>query len=95
MEVSNIGQYDGDEVVQLYIKDKVSSVTVYETQLRGFERVFIKKGETKKVYFKISPNDLKLYDQKMNWIVEPGVFEILIGNSSENIKLSKEITIVD
>ena len=95
VEVSNIGQYDGDEVVQLYIKDKVSSVTVYETQLRGFERVFIKKGETKKVYFKISPNDLKLYDQKMNWVVEPGVFEILIGNSSENIKLSKEITIVD
>ena len=95
VEVSNIGQYDGDEVVQLYIKDKVSSVTVYETQLRGFERVFIKKGETKKVHFKITPNDLKLYDQKMNWVVEPGVFEILIGNSSENIKLSKEITIVD
>jgi beta-glucosidase len=93
VEVKNTGKYDGDEVVQLYLKDKVSSVTVYETQLRGFERVHLKVGETKTIQFELSPNDLKLYDKNMNWVVEPGVFEIQIGSSSEDLKLKKEFII--
>jgi beta-glucosidase len=95
VEVKNIGKYDGDEVVQLYLKDKVSSVTVYETQLRGFERVHLKIGESKTIQFELSPNDLKLYDKNMNWVVEPGAFEIQIGSSSEDIKLKKEFIIIE
>jgi beta-glucosidase len=95
VDITNAGKYDGDEVVQLYVKDKVSSVTVYETQLRGFERVHLKVGETKTVYFELSPNDLKLYDKNMNWVVEPGAFEIQMGSSSEDIRLKKEFIIID
>jgi len=95
VDIKNTGKYDGDEVVQLYVKDKVSSVTVYETQLRGFERVHLKVGETKTIQFELSPNDLKLYDKNMNWVVEPGAFEIQIGSSSEDIKLKKEFTIIE
>ncbi len=95
VDVKNVGKYDGDEVVQLYFKDKVSSVTVYETQLRGFERVHLKVGETKTIQFELSPDDLKLYDKNMNWIVEPGAFEIQIGSSSEDIKLKKEFIIIE
>jgi beta-glucosidase len=95
VDIKNIGKYDGDEVVQLYFKDKVSSVTVYETQLRGFERVHLKVGETRTIEFELSPDDLKLYDKNMNWIVEPGTFEIQIGSSSEDIKLRKEFIIIE
>lgn len=87
VDVTNIGKTKGDEVVQLYVKDEVSSVTVYETQLRGFERVSLKSGETKTVQFTLKPADLELLDKDMHWVVEPGKFEVLIGNSSEDIKL--------
>jgi beta-glucosidase len=93
VDVKNTGKYDGDEVVQLYLKDEVSSVTVYERQLRGFERVHLKVGEIKTIQFELSPNDLKLYDKNMNWIVEPGTFEIQIGNSSEQINLKQKFNI--
>jgi beta-glucosidase len=93
VDIKNTGKYDGDEVVQLYVKDEVSSVTVYERQLRGFERVHLKVGETKSIQFDLSPNDLKLYDKNMNWIVEPGTFEIQIGNSSEQISLKQKFNI--
>lgn len=93
VDISNTGKYDGDEVVQLYFKDEVSSVTVYESQLRGFERVHLKVGETKTVPFVLKSNDLKLYDKKMNWVVEPGTFEVLIGSSSEDIRVKKKFII--
>ena len=95
VNVENIGKYKGEEVVQLYIKDEVSSVTVYETQLRGFERIALNVGEKKTVEFTIKPDDLKLLDKKMKWIVEPGTFEILIGSSSEDIRLRKKIEITN
>lgn len=95
VDVTNTGNYDGDEVVQLYLKDEVSSVTVYETQLRGFERVHLEKGTTKTVYFELQPNDLKLYDKNMHWIVEPGSFEVQIGSSSEDIRLKKKFIITE
>jgi beta-glucosidase len=71
----------------------VSSVTVYETQLRGFQRITLKPGETKTVQFELKPDDLKLLDKKMNWVVEPGTFEIQIGSSSEDIRLKKKFLI--
>lgn len=91
--IKNIGNRLGDEIVQLYIKDKVSSVTVYESQLRGFERISLKANESKTVKFIINPEDLALLDKQMNWVVESGAFEILIGSSSEDIRLSKSFIV--
>lgn len=93
VDITNTGKYKGDEVVQLYLKDEVSSVTVYETQLRGFERITLNSGETKTVNFMLKPDDLKLLNKDMKWLVEPGIFEVLIGASSEDIKLKKKFEI--
>jgi len=92
VDVRNSGKVKGDEVVQLYIKDVLSSVTTYESELRGFERIGLLPGEKKTVKFTISPDDLKLYNKNMDWVVEPGKFEVLIGSSSTDIKLKKDFT---
>lgn len=92
VNVTNTGKYAGDEVVQLYVRDKVSSVVTYDSQLRGFERVSLKPGETKEVAFTLTPEDLELLDAGMKWTVEPGAFEILIGASSRDIRLKETIT---
>ena len=89
VQVENTGKVKGDEVVQLYIKDLLSSVTTYESQLRGFERVSLLPGEKKTVEFTITPASLELLDRNMKWVVEPGKFEVLIGSSSTDIKLKK------
>lgn len=94
VEVKNTGSVKGDEVVQLYLKDLVSSVTTYESVLRGFERVSLLPGETKTVKFTLHPDDLAILDKDMNWTVEPGKFQVMIGNSSEDIKLKKEFTVI-
>ena len=93
VDVMNTGTLKGDEVVQLYVKDLVSSVTTYDSQLRGFERVSLQPGEKKTVKFILHPDDLALLDKNMNWAVEPGQFELGIGSSSADIKLKKIITI--
>ncbi|WP_316837170.1 glycoside hydrolase family 3 N-terminal domain-containing protein [Pedobacter nutrimenti] len=95
VDVKNTGQRKGDEVVQLYLKDEVSSVTTYESVLRGFERVGLAPGETKTVKFVLHPDDLALLDKNMNWTVEPGKFQVMIGNSSEDIRLKKEFTVLE
>ncbi|MFY0713592.1 glycoside hydrolase family 3 C-terminal domain-containing protein [Seonamhaeicola sp. NFXS20] len=93
-KVKNTGHRAGDEIVQLYIKDEVSSVTTYESVLRGFERVPLKPGETKTINFTLQPDDLAIFDKNMNWTVEPGYFEVLVGSSSEDIKLKKQFKVV-
>ncbi|WP_182921808.1 glycoside hydrolase family 3 N-terminal domain-containing protein [Pedobacter planticolens] len=93
VDVKNTGTRKGDQVVQLYLKDVVSSVTTYESVLRGFERVSLAPGETKTVKFTLKPSDLALLDKNMKWTVEPGKFEVMIGNSSEDIKLKKEFVV--
>ena len=90
-EVTNTGDRRGDEVVQLYISDKFSSVVTYESVLRGFKRVTLEPGETKTVSFEVTPSHLELLDSNMNWTVEPGEFEIRIGASSEDIRLKKTV----
>ena len=95
VDVTNTGNRKGDEVVQLYVHDEVSSVTIYEEQLRGFERVALAAGEKKTVTFTLHPDDLSLLDKNMVWRVEPGKFEALIGSSSADIKLKKEFTITE
>jgi len=91
--VKNTGKYSGDEVVQLYFKDIVSSVTFYETQLRGFNRVHLNPDESKTVKFRLVPEDLALINKEMDKVVEPGVFKILIGSSSVDIRLEQEFEI--
>ncbi|MBN2519502.1 MAG: glycoside hydrolase family 3 C-terminal domain-containing protein, partial [Bacteroidales bacterium] len=85
--LKNTGNRAGDEIVQLYISDKYSSVTTYESVLRGFERIHLKPNESKTITFQIMPKDLMILDRNLEWKVEPGEFEIKIGTSSENIKL--------
>ena len=82
LKVTNIGEMDGDEVVQLYIRDRVSSVTRPVKELKGYKRVHLKAGETKKVTFEITPESLAFYDIDMNYVVEPGAFNIMTGPSS-------------
>jgi beta-glucosidase len=93
VDVTNTGKTKGDEVVQLYIKDVVSSVTTYETQLRGFERIRLLPGEKRTVKFTIKPSDLEMLDKKMKRVVEPGEFEVSIGSSSTNPVLKKTFII--
>ena len=87
MDLTNTGQRAGDEVVQLYVRDKLSSVITYDSQLRGFQRVTLQPGETRRIHFTLLPEDLEMLDKDMHWIVEPGEFEVLIGSSSEDIRL--------
>lgn len=89
--ITNTGKRHGDEVVQLYVRDKYSSVIAYDSVLRGFERVSLNPGETKQVTFELTPEDLQLLDRNMQWTVEPGEFEFMIGASSKDIKLRKTV----
>ena len=93
LDIKNVGDCKGDEVVQLYIKDKVSSVISYVMQLRGFDRISLEPGETKTVHFSITPDDLQILDKNMNWTVEPGEFEVLLGSSSKDIRLKEQFVI--
>ena len=86
-KITNTGDFDGDEVVQLYIKDLFASVARPVIELKGFQRIHLKKGETKEVEFKITPELLSMLDEKMNKVVEPGEFRIMIGSSSNDIRL--------
>jgi len=92
-KVKNTGKRAGDEVVQLYIKDEISNVTTYDSQLRGFDRVHLKPNETKTINFTLHPDDLAILDKNMNWSVEPGTFKVMIGSSSVDIKLNGSFVI--
>lgn len=84
--VTNTGKVDGTEVVQLYIRDLVGSVTRPVRELKGFEKVKIKAGESRTVRFKITPELLKFYDYDLNYVVEPGEFEVMIGRNSLDVE---------
>ena len=86
--VNNIGSCDGDEVVQLYVRDEVASVAPASKLLKGFQRVLINKGETKQVTLYLTERDLAVYSKEKGWHVEPGEFTIMVGGSSENCALS-------
>ncbi|MCD7941478.1 MAG: beta-glucosidase BglX [Bacteroides intestinalis] len=84
--VTNTGKYDGAEVVQLYIRDLVGSITRPIKELKGFDKIFLKAGESKTVSFKITPELLRFYDYELNFVAEPGDFDIMIGGSSQSVK---------
>jgi beta-glucosidase len=94
VKVTNTGDYDGKEVVQMYIKDNVSSVTRPVMELQGFEKIFLKKGESKTVEFQITPDKLKFFDRNMQEVVEPGKFTIYVGKSSVELN-SLELNVID
>jgi len=86
-QVKNIGKRAGDEVVQLYLRDNYSSVTTYDTVLRGFERISLAPGASQSVTFLLKPEHLELLDRNMQPVVEPGEFTVRIGSSSTDIRL--------
>lgn len=89
VDVTNTGRYDGDEIVQLYIRDLVGSVSRPVKELKGFERVHLKQGETKTVSFTIDAEKLKFYNADLRFACEPGDFELMIGPDSRNVQTVK------
>lgn len=85
--IKNSGNYDGEEVVQLYVRDNISSVSTPPIQLKDFERVFLKKGESRKVSFTLQPHQLSLFNLQMEEETEPGEFTVMIGAASNDIRL--------
>ncbi|NIW48873.1 MAG: hypothetical protein GWN14_11710 [candidate division Zixibacteria bacterium] len=85
VEVTNSGNRSGDEVIQLYVRDEVGSVTRPVKQLRGFQRVSLSPGERKLITFSITAEDLAFYDLNMNKVVEPGTFRVFVGTSSQDV----------
>jgi len=83
VDVTNSGNYDGKEVVQLYIRDLVGSVTRPVKELKGFQKIFLKKGEKQTVTFEISVEDLKFYNSDLKFVAEPGDFEVFVGTNSD------------
>ena len=84
--LSNTGKYDGKEVVQLYIRDLVGSITRPVKELKGFQKVSLKAGESKTISFNISENDLKFYNSELKFVAEPGDFQVFIGTNSRDVK---------
>lgn len=86
VKVSNTGKYDGKEVVQLYIRDMVGTTTRPVKELKKFEKVMIKKGETREITFKITEEDLKFYNYNLDFVAEPGDFKVFVGGNSRDVK---------
>lgn len=95
LKVTNTGNRAGDEVVQLYVRDVVSSITTYVKNLAGFERIHLLPGETKEVSFVLDAKQLELLNENMKWVVEPGEFSIMAGASSEDIRQEGVLTVED
>lgn len=87
--VTNTGDCDADEIVQMYIRDLVGSITRPVKELKGFERIHLKKGESKEVTFRITPDLLKFYDYDLQYVCEPGEFNVMIGPNSRDVKTRK------
>lgn len=87
--VSNTGKYDGEEVVQLYIRDLFGKVVRPVKELKGFQKILIKKGESKKIEFKLTPEDLKFFDDNLNFDWESGEFDIMIGTDSQHVQTKR------
>ncbi len=94
MDIKNTGDRVGKEIVQLYIRDLIASVTVPVKELKGFNKIFLKPGEMRTVEFKLTHNDLALYNNYMDRVVEPGTFKVMVGSSSDDIRLEGEFEII-
>ncbi len=95
VSVTNTGKYEGEEIVQLYLRDKVGSIARPVKELKDFRKVLLKAGETKTIKFIIDNEKLSFYNQNLEWVSEPGDFELMIGASSEDIRLKGAFQLVD
>lgn len=93
VQVTNCGARDGDEVVQLYVRDLVASVTRPVKQLAGFIRLHLQAGATRRVEFTLDPSQLAFFDTAMRFVIEPGAFRIMIGTSSDDIRVETTINV--
>ncbi|WP_230680052.1 beta-glucosidase BglX [Pontibacter sp. 172403-2] len=93
VDVKNTGNYHGEEVVQLYIQDVVGSITRPVKELKGFQKILLKKGESKTIAFRITPEDLKFYNNDLEYVLEPGNFKVYVGTSSQDVKAA-DFTVV-
>ena len=93
LDVANTGKISGSEVVQLYVNDMVSTVTRPVKELKGFEKVNLQPGEKKRIEFTLTPEHLSFLDQDLHWVVEPGMFSVMVGSSSEDIRLKGEFEV--
>jgi beta-glucosidase len=94
LSVTNTGKVAGAEVVQVYVKDEQAAVKRPEKELKGFQKVFLKAGETKAVTLTLDQNAFQYYDEsKKQWVLEPGKFEVLVGSSSRDIRLTGSVTL--
>jgi len=95
LDVTNTGSRSGAEVVQLYINDVISSVTTPVKELQGFEKVMLNPGEKKRIEFALTPEHLSFFDQNLKEVVEPGTFKVMVGSSSDDIRLEGEFKVVE
>ena len=86
LKVTNTGKFEGEEVVQLYLHDQFGSVVRPIKELKGFQKVFLKKGESKELSFVLTVDDLRFYNDKLQYVYEPGEFKLFIGGSSDSVK---------
>ena len=94
LDIQNVGDRQGDEVVQLYVRDAIASVARPIKELKGFKRINLNPGEKKRVTFTLPGKELAFYDVvKKKWVVEPGTFEVMVGKSSENIQLTGSLEV--
>lgn len=95
LEVKNSGRHQGEEVVQLYLADLISTVTRPVKELKGFEKISLEPGEKRTVMFTLTPEHLSFINRNLERVVEPGAFEVQIGSSSKDIRLKGSFTIRD
>jgi len=93
--VTNTGSYDGEEIVQLYLRDLVGSIVRPVLELKDFKKVMLKAGESTTVTFKIDKEKLSFFNQQLHWVAEPGEFDIMIGASSRDIRLKDRFELVE
>ena len=94
VDISNAGKRGGDEIAQLYLHPVTSSVVTPLKALRGFQRIYLDPGQTQTIMFRLGPPDLAIFDQKNQWIVEPGTFDVMVGSASDNIQRSTQFTVM-
>ena len=94
VNISNTGKYDGEEIVQLYLRDKVGSISRPIKELKDFKKIYLKVGETKTIKFVIDKEKLSFYNQQIQWVAEAGNFDLMIGAASNDIRLKGEFELV-
>ena len=89
--MENSGEREGDEVVQLYLCDVAADISRPDKELKGFLRIHLQSGETKKVTFRMNISQMAYYDREFRYVVEPGLFKVMVGAASDDIRLSGEL----